>query len=95
VELAAGTDACVRTTTMDSLLNELRLYPEFLGLSPAQCLRAATFNVARSAGVEEDVGTLHPGRRADFRVVPGNPLEDSTTLDHLRAVYKDGRLEME
>jgi imidazolonepropionase-like amidohydrolase len=80
---------------MDTLPNELRVYQEFLGLSPAQCLRAGTFNVARSAGVEADLGTLQPGRRADFLVVPGNPLEDLTTLDHLLAVYQDGRLEVD
>ena len=95
VEIAAGTDAGAGSKTMDTLPNELRVYQEFLGLSPAQCLRAGSFNVARSAGVEEDLGTLRPGRRADFLVVPGNPLEDLTTLDHLRAVYQDGRLEVE
>jgi imidazolonepropionase-like amidohydrolase len=59
-----GTDAGVDTVAFDSLPNELRIYQELLGLSPAQCLRAATYNVARSAGVEDDLGTLPPGRRA-------------------------------
>jgi imidazolonepropionase-like amidohydrolase len=95
VELAAGTDAGAGRTTMASLPHELRVYQEYLGLSPAQCLRAATLNAARSAGVEADLGTLQPGRRADFLVVPGNPLADLTALEHPRAVYQDGRLEVE
>jgi imidazolonepropionase-like amidohydrolase len=95
VEIAAGTDAGVGTCSHDRLPTELQLYVELLGLSPAQAIRAGTYNVARSALLEAELGSLQPGRRADLLIVPGNPLDDLSLLDAPRAVYKDGRLEVE
>lgn len=95
VEIAAGTDAGVTNTPHDSLPGELRLLEEQLGLSPAQAIRAATYNAARSVNLEHHLGSLQPGRRADLLIVSGNPLADLKVLDRVRAVYKDGRLEVE
>jgi imidazolonepropionase-like amidohydrolase len=95
VEIAAGTDAGVANVALDSLPGELRLLNEELGLTPAQAIRAASYNAARSAAVEDDVGSIQPGRRADLLIVPGNPLDHLDALDSITAVYKDGRLEVE
>jgi imidazolonepropionase-like amidohydrolase len=95
VEVAAGTDAGVASTPFNCLPSELRLLNELLGLSPAQALRAATYNAARSAAVDGEIGSIQPGRRADLLIVPGNPLEDLRALDSVRAVYKDGLPEVE
>jgi imidazolonepropionase-like amidohydrolase len=95
VEVAAGTDAGVAYTPFNSLPSELRLLNEVLGLSPARALRAATYNAARSATVDGEIGSIQPGRRADLLIVPGNPLEDLRALDNVRADYKDGLLEVE
>lgn len=95
VEIAAGTDAGVANTPLDSLPKELLLLHEELGLSPAQALRAATVNAARSVRREGELGALRPGRRADVLVVRGNPLEDLRALATVRAVYQDGVLAVE
>ena len=95
VEIAAGTDAGVANLPLDGLPRELRLHQSQLGLSPAQAIRGATYNAARSVGLEADFGTLQPGRRADVLIVAGNPLEDLDALEQVRAVYKDGVLEVE
>ena len=58
-------------------------------------LRAATFNAARSAALEGEIGSIQPGRRADLLLVPGNPLLDLRALDNVRAVYKHGLPEVE
>ena len=37
-----------------------------LHMGPAECIVAATINPAASLGLDADVGTLHPGKQADF-----------------------------
>ena len=95
VEIAAGTDAGVANTPTSALPLELTIYHEQLGLSPEQAITAATLNAARSIGLEREIGTLKPGRRADLLLVKGNPLDDLRRLREVEAVYKDGALEVE
>lgn len=54
-----------------------------LGLSPAQALGAATWNAAVSLGIEDEVGSIEVGKRADILV------HDVPDLDHW--VYEVGR----
>ena len=63
-----------------------------LGLSPMGAIKAATANAARVLGIDEDVGTLEVGKRADLVAVPGNPLADVTALESVSFVMKDGRV---
>jgi imidazolonepropionase-like amidohydrolase len=95
VEVAAGTDAGVANVALDSLPGELRLLNEELGLSPAEAIRAATYNAARSAAMEHEIGSIQTGRRADLLLVRGNPHQQLDDLSSVTAVYKDGRLEVE
>lgn len=46
------------------------------GWQPYDALRAATIAPARYLGVEDDVGTVAPGKVADLIAVKGNPLAD-------------------
>nr|WP_306237708.1 amidohydrolase family protein [Ornithinimicrobium sp. HY1745] len=46
------------------------------GWDPYDALRAATVAPARYLGVDDQVGTLEPGKVADLIAVRGNPLED-------------------
>lgn len=61
---------------MQSNLREMVGY----GWDPYDALRAATVNPARFLGIDEDAGTLEPGKVADLIAVRGNPLEDIDTL---------------
>ena len=38
------------------------------GLTPAECLAGVTREAARALGLEEDRGTLEPGKRADIAI---------------------------
>lgn len=53
------------------------------GLTPAQVLLAATGDAARCVGLADRVGTLRPGRFADFIVLSRNPLDD---IRHTRSI---------
>ncbi|HSW30151.1 MAG TPA: amidohydrolase family protein [Longimicrobiales bacterium] len=69
---------------------ELTLMAE-AGLTPAQILHTATAGAAECLQ-REDVGTLQPGRWADFLVLDADPLEDVANVRRLSAVYVAGNL---
>ena len=47
-----------------------------IGMSNHEAIQAATLQGARAIGVEDDLGTVRPGRRADLLVLDGDPLAD-------------------
>jgi imidazolonepropionase-like amidohydrolase len=81
VRIAMGTDSGV--TPHGQNLRELALMVEG-GMTPAAALEATTRSAAQLLGVDDDLGTIEPGKLADFVVVSG----DAYDLDGL-----DGRVE--
>ena len=67
---------------------ELELMAE-AGLTPMQILVSATGDAARCLQ-RDDIGTLQPGRAADFVVVTGNPLADITATRTIESVWIAG-----
>jgi imidazolonepropionase-like amidohydrolase len=59
------------------------------GLTPQQALAAATQRAAEFLKAD-DLGTLEPGRRADFVVLNADPLADIRNTRTIRAVYIGG-----
>ena len=60
------------------------------GMTPAQVIVAATSRPAEFLGLK-DSGTLAPGKRADFLVLDGNPLEDIRNTRRIVDVYIGGQ----
>jgi imidazolonepropionase-like amidohydrolase len=89
VRIAMGTDSGV--TPHGQNLDELPLMVQ-AGMTPAQALHAATLSAAELVGLERELGSLEPGKRADLVVVDGNPLEVASLAARVRRVYQDGRL---
>jgi imidazolonepropionase-like amidohydrolase len=60
------------------------------GMSPAQVIVAATSRSAEYLSLP-NMGTLAPGKRADFIVLYGNPLGDIQQTRSIESVYFNGR----
>jgi imidazolonepropionase-like amidohydrolase len=87
VKVAMGTDSGV--TPHGQNLDELSLMAEG-GMTPAQALVAATRGAAELMGLEAELGTLEPGKRADLVVIDGDPLEVASLRSRIVSVYRDG-----
>ncbi|MDP7154049.1 MAG: amidohydrolase family protein [Gammaproteobacteria bacterium] len=68
------------------------LYMVNLGMSPAAAIVSATINTAKLFRLENEVGTIEPGKLADIIAVNGNPLEDIESLQEISFVMKSGRV---
>jgi imidazolonepropionase-like amidohydrolase len=60
-----------------------------LGMTPAQALAAGTIRPAEAFGLH-DVGSIEPGKAADFLVLDANPLDDIRNLRKINKVYLRG-----
>ncbi|TCI06604.1 amidohydrolase [Dyella soli] len=60
------------------------------GFTFEQAVRVATYNGAHYMGRDADVGTLAVGKRADIVVIDGDPRKDSTAIEHMPLVFKNG-----
>lgn len=87
VPLLAGTDS----TAGVMLHRELELEVQ-AGIPATKSLQIATLNAARLLKQEKDLGSIAPGKRADFVLVEGNPAEHISDIRRCRLVMKDGTL---
>ncbi len=60
------------------------------GLSTQDALLAATSRSAEAVGIQQQVGTIESGKRADIIAVDGDPLADPRALDRVVFVMKSG-----
>jgi imidazolonepropionase-like amidohydrolase len=94
VKVVAGTDAGGHGHPANA--GELRCLVD-AGMTPMQALQAATGWAAQCLGIEQELGTLEKGKRADLIVVDGDPLKDIKVLadpQRIKYVIKDGRVEV-
>src|SRR5437870_11260224 len=87
VKVAFGTDAAVYPHGLNA--HEFGVIVK-LGLTPLQAIQAATVNDADLLGWSDKVGGIDPGKWADIIAVDGDPLQDVTTLEHVKFVMKGG-----
>ena len=87
VRIAMGTDSGV--TPHGRNLRELQLMVDG-GMTPAAALEATTRSAAQLLGVDDDLGTIEPGKLADLVLVSGDPYDVGTLADRIEGVWKAG-----
>lgn len=88
IPIVAGTDVSVPG---HSLHRELELYVQ-AGFTPLEAIQAASIVPARVMKVENEVGTIEVGKRADLLIVDANPLLNISNIRKLKFVVAQGRL---
>lgn len=88
IPIIAGSDVGVPGHTLH---RELELYVK-AGLTPLEALQTATLTPARVMKLENEVGTIEAGKRADLVILAGNPLENISNIRKVKFVVAGGRL---
>jgi imidazolonepropionase-like amidohydrolase len=88
IPMVAGTDQAVPGFSVD---REIELYVK-AGFTPTEAIQAATLVPARAMGMEQESGTVEPGKRADVILVNGNPLENISDIRKVDTVFSGGKM---
>jgi imidazolonepropionase-like amidohydrolase len=88
VKVAMGTDCPV--SPHGTNLGELELMTKLSDMTPIDSLVATTSSAAELMGLQDELGTLEAGKRADLVVVDGDALDLATLADRIDQVWKDG-----
>jgi imidazolonepropionase-like amidohydrolase len=92
VRLLAGSDSLdPYVFPGDSLHHELEMLVK-AGLSPLEALRSATLSPAEFFGLENELGTIAKGKRADLLLLDASPLENIGNTRRISAIIQKGRL---
>ena len=91
ITLLIGTDSGVPLNFhSDSTWREIDTWVDSFGVDPMQAIRAATYWPAVHMGVQDEVGTVAPGKYADVIAVRGDVLRHIDLLQDVDLVIKHG-----
>ncbi|HTW98994.1 MAG TPA: amidohydrolase family protein [Acidimicrobiales bacterium] len=88
VRVAMGTDCPI--SPHGTNLDELGAMAESSSMSPLEAWRAATSSAAELCGLDGELGTLEPGKRADLVLLDGDLGDLSGLEKRVAGVWKDG-----
>ena len=88
IPIVAGTDQVVPG---HSLHREIELYVK-AGFTPMEAIQAATLVPARVMKIDDEVGTVEKGKRADLILLDANPLNNIRNIRTVKTVIAGGRV---
>ncbi len=92
VRIAMGTDAGNPGTAHGpSVYREMEAM-QAAGMSAADVFRASTLTAAQAMGLEREIGTIEPGKRADLVIFEADPAADIANARRVRQVVRNGSL---
>ena len=94
VKIALGTDAGTPFNQHDMTAYEMILMNE-AGMKPWDCIRTGTVNAAELCEVLKDHGTIEVGKKANFTVYGGDPIEDIHNVMDCRMTVIGGNVKYE
>jgi imidazolonepropionase-like amidohydrolase len=86
VVVAFGTDS------PDFITAQVELEQLGTVLTPAEIIAAMTRDAATFLNLDDEIGTLETGKRADIVIVDGDPLTDIMDLAQIAVVVRDGQI---
>jgi imidazolonepropionase-like amidohydrolase len=89
VRIAAGNDGGTPFNTSDNLVGELECMVR-AGMAPAEALASAHLVAAQLLRLDDQIGSVEPGKLADLVVLHGDPLHDISALRQVHLVLKEG-----
>ncbi len=94
INIVAGSDAAYAAWALyafhgPSTLREIELLGQ-AGLTNMEALEAATRVAAEMLGIDDEIGTVEVGKRADLVILQDDPLEDLSALWSIQYTVQDG-----
>ncbi len=90
VPIGAGTDTPIFIAVPGFSLHSELEYLVRAGLSPLEAIRSATVRPAEFFSLEEQMGTIDVGKKADLVLLDANPLENISNTRRIAAVVTKG-----
>ncbi len=90
VPIGAGTDTPIFISVPGFSLHSELEYLVSAGLSPLEAIRSATVRPAEFFSLEDQMGTIDVGKKADLVLLDANPLENISNTRRIAAVVTKG-----
>ena len=87
ITIVPGTDAMAGFALHRELENYVRA-----GIATGDVLYFATLGSAQVAGVADQLGSVEEGKKADFIIVDGDPMENISNIRRVTLTVKDGKI---
>lgn len=92
IKIGWATDAGVYTGSHGNGIYEFRIRVNMAGFTPLETLLQATKNNAEILMIDDKVGSVKVGKRANLAIFDGNPDEDIEALEKVHMVIKAGEI---
>jgi hypothetical protein len=89
-KVVAGTDPVLADVLPGYGLHREVEHLVLAGLTELEAIRACTLDAAEAIGIDDDLGSIEPGKLADLVVLERNPADDITALGTTEIVYQAG-----